>query len=78
MATLGLGRDEAYTLVISRRLALSYFDHPPLHQWLAHVAALAFGETVFARLPFVALFALTGWLLFRADAATLSARARRP
>ena len=63
-ATLGLGRDEAYTLVVSRQLALSYFDHPPLHQWLAHVSAGVLGETVWARLPFVALFALTGWCIF--------------
>jgi hypothetical protein len=62
--TLGLGRDEAYTLVVSRALALSYFDHPPLHQWLAHFSVGLFGETVWARTPFVALFALTGWLLF--------------
>ena len=64
MASLGLGPDKSYTLVVSRRLALSYFDHPPLHQWLAHFSALLFGETVFARLPFVALFALTGWLVY--------------
>jgi hypothetical protein len=41
MLSLGLGQDEAYTLVVSRKLALSYFDHPPLHQWIAHYAALA-------------------------------------
>ncbi len=74
-ATLGLGRDEAYTLVISRRPALSYFDHPPLHQWLAHAAALAFGETVWARLPFVAVFALAGWLLYQLTARLYGARA---
>jgi len=62
---LGLGVDESYTLLISRRLALSYFDHPPLHQWIAHFSALAFGETWAARLPFIALFAGTGWLMFR-------------
>ena len=62
--TLGLGVDEAYTLVISRQLQLSYFDHPPLHQWIAHFSALAFGETPAARLPFVALFAGSGWLMF--------------
>ena len=62
--TLGLGVDEAYTLVVSRPLQLSYFDHPPLHQWIAHFSALAFGEGVLARLPFVALFAFSGWLLF--------------
>ena len=62
--TLGLGVDEAYTLVISRQLQLSYFDHPPLHQWIAHFSALIFGETPAARLPFVALFAGSGWSLF--------------
>jgi len=62
--TLGLGVDEAYTLVISRQLQLSYFDHPPLHQWIAHFGALLLGETTAARLPFVALFAGSGWLMF--------------
>lgn len=75
MATLGLGRDESYTIVISRKLALSYFDHPPLHQWIAHFAALAFGETVWVRLPFVAMFALTGWLTFLATQVLFGARA---
>lgn len=64
MLGLGLGVDETYTIVISRKLALSYFDHPPLHQWITHFVALAFGETVWVRLPFILLFALTGWLLF--------------
>jgi 4-amino-4-deoxy-L-arabinose transferase-like glycosyltransferase len=62
---LGLGVDESYTLAISRRLSPSYFDHPPLHQWIAHFAALAVGETVAARLPFVALFFATGWIYYR-------------
>jgi hypothetical protein len=75
MATLGLGRDEAYTLVVSRRLALSYFDHPPLHQWLAHFAALALGETVWARSPFVALFALAGFALYELTRRLYDARA---
>jgi hypothetical protein len=63
-ATLGLGFDESYTVVISRRLDLSYFDHPPLHQWIAHFTALALGEGAATRLPFIALFAATGWLMF--------------
>jgi dolichyl-phosphate-mannose-protein mannosyltransferase len=62
--TFGLGYDESYTIVLSRRLALSYFDHPPLHQWIAHFSAIVFGEGVAIRLPFVALFAATGWLMF--------------
>ena len=32
---MGLGMDESYTTAISRDLHLSYFDHPPLHQWIA-------------------------------------------
>jgi 4-amino-4-deoxy-L-arabinose transferase-like glycosyltransferase len=62
--SLGLGADEAYTVAVSRRLALSYFDHPPLHQWLAHFSALMFGEGSAVRLPFIALFGITGWLMF--------------
>jgi 4-amino-4-deoxy-L-arabinose transferase-like glycosyltransferase len=61
---LDFGVDEAYTLTLARRLSWSYFDHPPLHQWIAHFAALAFGENVAVRLPFIALFAATGWLVF--------------
>lgn len=62
--SLDFGIDEAYTLAAARRFAWSYFDHPPLHQWIAHSAALAFGENTAARLPFVALFAGTSWLVF--------------
>ena len=62
--SLDFGIDEAYTLAVARRLAWSYFDHPPLHQWIAHAAAFAFGESDAARLPFIALFALTSWLVF--------------
>ena len=74
-ATLGLGEDESYTLVISRQLALSYFDHPPLHQWIAHFTALALGEGRAARLPFIALFAATGWLMFVLTRRLFDARA---
>jgi 4-amino-4-deoxy-L-arabinose transferase-like glycosyltransferase len=74
-ATIGLGYDESYTLVLSRQLALSYFDHPPLHQWIAHFAALALGEGQAARLPFVALFAATGWLMFALTRRLFDARA---
>jgi 4-amino-4-deoxy-L-arabinose transferase-like glycosyltransferase len=62
---IGLGIDESYMIAISRRLSLSYFDHPPLHVWIAHFAARAVGETVAARAPFVALFFATGWIAYR-------------
>ena len=63
--SLGLGIDESYTVALSRRLSLSYLDHPPLHLWIAHFTALAVGENVAARAPFVALFFATGWIAYR-------------
>ncbi len=64
-ALLGFGVDESYTLGQARRLALSYFDHPPLHLWLAHASMLVFGTSWAVRLPFIAFFAGTSWLIFR-------------
>ncbi len=63
-----LGIDESYTVVQSRHLQLSYFDHPPLHYWITHGAVALFGENRFARLPFVLLFSATAWILFRLTA----------
>jgi 4-amino-4-deoxy-L-arabinose transferase-like glycosyltransferase len=65
---MGLGMDESYTTAISRDLHLSYFDHPPLHQWIAHAAGAAFGYGRWVRLPFVALFAGSTWLMYRLGA----------
>ena len=55
MVFVGFGDDEAYTLVIARHWALSYFDHPPLHQWIAHGFVALVGEGHVDRLPFWAL-----------------------
>jgi 4-amino-4-deoxy-L-arabinose transferase-like glycosyltransferase len=62
---LGLGVDESYAEAIARTLSLSYFDHPPLHQWMAHFVALAVGEGAPVRLPFILMFAATGWIYYR-------------
>ncbi|WP_309603953.1 glycosyltransferase family 39 protein [Phenylobacterium sp.] len=62
---IGLGVDEAYTLAIARQLQLSYFDHPPLHLWIVHLFGAVLGYGRLARLPFIALFAGSCWLLFR-------------
>ena len=62
---MGLGMDESYTTAVSRDLHLSYFDHPPLHQWIAHAAGEAFGYGRWVRAPFVALFAGSTWLMYR-------------
>ncbi|MGL4438776.1 MAG: ArnT family glycosyltransferase, partial [Bosea sp. (in: a-proteobacteria)] len=67
-AAIGLGTDEIYTVAISRTLSWSYFDHPPLHQWVTHATALLLGEGRQVRLPFILLFAGTSWLLFQLTA----------
>jgi 4-amino-4-deoxy-L-arabinose transferase-like glycosyltransferase len=50
-----------------RRLQLSYFDHPPIAWWMAWGMAHLNGSesAVIVRLPFIALFALTTWLMYR-------------
>ena len=76
-ATIGLGIDESYMVAAGRTLQLGYFDHPPLAWWMAWAAAhIAGTDAAFAvRLPFVLLFALTTWLMFRLTAALFGARA---
>jgi 4-amino-4-deoxy-L-arabinose transferase-like glycosyltransferase len=49
----GFTGDESYTIVIARTLALSYFDHPPLHQWIVHGFATLFGKVWWVRAPFL-------------------------
>ena len=74
-ATLGLGIDESYVVSVARPLSLSYFDHPPLHYWIAGAAQYLAGSppasplSGFAlRAPFILLFAGTTWLLYRLTA----------
>src|SRR5271166_1502977 len=69
------GIDESYTIAVARTLSLSYFDHPPLHQWIAHFTALALGEGAVMRLPFIVLFAATGWVSYRMTRDLFGARA---
>jgi 4-amino-4-deoxy-L-arabinose transferase-like glycosyltransferase len=75
-ASVGLGVDESYMVGVSRQFALSYFDHPPLHVWLVGSWAALFGENpVVVRLPFIALFAGSTWLMFRLTAFAYGERA---
>ena len=64
-AVLGLGVDEAYTLSVAHDLDWSYYDHPPLQYWIAHFFMPLLGDGRAARLPFIGLFALSCWLLYR-------------
>jgi 4-amino-4-deoxy-L-arabinose transferase-like glycosyltransferase len=74
---LGLGIDESYMVAAGRKLQLSYFDHPPIAWWMAWgIAHLTGSESaVVVRLPFIALFALTTWLMYRVTVALFFAEA---
>jgi hypothetical protein len=69
-SSLGLSVDESYAVVMSRRLTSSYLDHPPLAFWMAGIAARLSGSegAMAVRLPFIALFAGTTWLVYRLGA----------
>src|SRR6202049_3348455 len=70
-SALGLGIDESYMVAAGRKLQLSYFDHPPVAWWMARAAAYLTGSEspVVVRLPFIALFAVTTFLMYRLTSA---------
>jgi 4-amino-4-deoxy-L-arabinose transferase-like glycosyltransferase len=76
---VGLGVDESYAASVAHPIALSYFDHPPLHFWIAALSELHRGASPIAdlavRLPFIALFALTTWLMYLVTARLFDERA---
>jgi 4-amino-4-deoxy-L-arabinose transferase-like glycosyltransferase len=76
-AAVGLCIDESYIAGVSRQFALSYFDHPPLHIWLVGGWAKLIGDerAVILRLPFIAMFAGSTWLMFRLTARVYGERA---
>lgn len=58
-------------------LRLGYFDHPLVSWWMARSVADAFGtETaLLVRLPFIAMFAVSTWLMAKLTASLFSPRA---
>ena len=76
-ASLGLGIDETYAVATSRVFQWSYLDHPPLSWWMAAASASLFGSEapLVVRLPFIALFCLTSWLMYRLTADLFGPRA---
>jgi hypothetical protein len=70
-SALGLGVDESYMVAAGRKLQVSYFDHPPISWWMAWAAAHLTGSesALIVRLPFITLFALTTWLMYRVTSA---------
>jgi 4-amino-4-deoxy-L-arabinose transferase-like glycosyltransferase len=75
--SLGLGIDESYMVAAGRKLQLSYFDHPPIAWWMAWGMVHLTGSesAVIVRLPFIALFALTTWLMYRVTSALFNPEA---
>ncbi len=63
----GLDFDGVYSTVIARQWAWSYFDHPPMHYWLVHLASSLLGTDApwAVRIPYMLLHAGSTWLLFR-------------
>jgi 4-amino-4-deoxy-L-arabinose transferase-like glycosyltransferase len=76
-AATGLGMDESYMVTAGRVLSLGYFDHPPASWWLSWSAAHLFNtEAPWAvRLPFILLFALSQFLVWRITCLTANRRA---
>ena len=76
-ASHGLGVDESYMVAAGRMLSVGYFDHPPAAWYLSWGAAHLFGTEapVAVRLPFIALFALSTWLMARLTAELADERA---
>ena len=74
---IGLSVDESYTVSISRQLVLSYFDHPPLHMWLVGTWARLTGleQPLILRLPDIAMFGASTWLMYRLSASVYGHRA---
>jgi 4-amino-4-deoxy-L-arabinose transferase-like glycosyltransferase len=74
---MGFSFDETYDVVVARKLALAYFDHPPAIMWLIHaVVALTGSEDhLIVRLPTLLLFSAQNWLLYRLTAQLFDRRA---
>jgi 4-amino-4-deoxy-L-arabinose transferase-like glycosyltransferase len=73
--SVGLGFDESYTVSVAHDLDLSYYDHPPLLYWIVHLFLPLLGDGRAERLPFIALFAGSSWLLYRLTERLFHARA---
>ncbi len=76
-AVTSLSVDESYAVSVTRRLTLSYFDHPPLSFWIPGLVGKLTGSEapLVLRAPFIALFAGTSWLLYRLTARLFGKRA---
>jgi 4-amino-4-deoxy-L-arabinose transferase-like glycosyltransferase len=65
-AVVGWGTGEAYYLASARQFHLSYFDQPPVSLWTIWATLKLTGsdDLLIVRLPFIAMFAVSTWLVF--------------
>lgn len=65
-SSTGLGIDESYMVAASNQFDTSYFDHPLASWWLELGSRFVFGnaDPIVVRLPFVALSAVSSWLIY--------------
>jgi 4-amino-4-deoxy-L-arabinose transferase-like glycosyltransferase len=73
----GLGIDESYMVAATNHFSASYFDHPPISWWLELAARKLAGSwaPLVVRLPFVALSAVSSWLVYALTSRLYGARA---
>jgi 4-amino-4-deoxy-L-arabinose transferase-like glycosyltransferase len=73
----GLGFDESYWAGLARVPSLSYVDDAPMQAWLVAAFRWLLGSEapVALRLPFIALFAGSTWLMYRLTTKLFGARA---
>ncbi len=63
--TLPLHFDEAYYWLWSKRLAISYFDHPPMVAWLLYLAGFLGDSPFFLRLAPLLCMTAAGFIIWR-------------
>lgn len=63
---IGWGTGEAYYLSSARQFHLSYYDQPPVSLWMTWATLYLTGSenVLVLRLPFVAIFAVSTWLVY--------------
>jgi Dolichyl-phosphate-mannose-protein mannosyltransferase len=77
--TLGLSVDESYSTAVAQHFSLSYYDHPPMHLWLAGGITRLVGSQAgwIARLPFISLGLASTVLLYRLTCLSFGALSAR-
>jgi hypothetical protein len=76
-SSLSLNIDEQYIVAAGRQIQFGYFDHPPAAWWLSWAASHLTGSesSLVVRSPFILLFGLSTWLMYRLGALLFSERA---